>query len=449
MRLNFLSNICSTLLCAALVLTGCGSMDGNGDGDTELEPNLDEILTDLITIDGQRGLSVFTLPESDDFGAIPQDQLNPLTTEKVELGGLLFHETALATNPVHEESRGTYSCATCHHAGAGFQAGILQGIGEGGTGWGINGAGRQPGMGYSPDDLDVQPIRTPSVLNGAYQEVTGWAGTFGVHGPNRGTEASWIDGTLFEVNKLGYDGLESQAISGLTKHRMDDFESSVIESNPTYQALWQSVFGDAPVSAELVGLAIAAYERTLLTNEAPFQRWLRGETMAMSNGEKRGAIVYFGKAKCEVCHTGPSLNQMDFYALGMPDMPGTTMAEHEMEVLGRGGFTGEEEEEFKFKVPQIYNLRDAPFYGHGGTFRTIREVVEYYNEGVPAVDLPPGRLAVFFEPLELTEEEVDDLTLFLTESLYDPNLRRYEKATLPSGNCTPANDEQAKRDLGC
>ena len=446
MRLNSAFNI---LFGAVLLISGCGSMEGGTGEETELEPNLDEMLVDLITIGGQRGLSVFTLPQSDDLGAIPQDPLNPLTSDKVELGALLFHETALATNPKREEALGTYSCATCHHAGAGFQAGVQQGIGEGGSGWGENGRGRQASPAYAADELDVQPIRTPSVLNGAYQEVTGWAGTFGIRGPNRGTEAAWEEGTLFAVNNLGYDGLESQAISGLTKHRLDNFEGSIIESDPTYQALWQSVFGDAPVTSEFVGLAIAAYERTLLSNKAPFQRWLRGETMAMSNAEKRGAIVYFGKAQCEVCHTGPSLNQMDFYALGMPDLPGTTMAEHEMEVLGRGGFTGEVEEEFKFKVPQIYNLKDSPFYGHGGTFRSIREVVEYYNDGVPAVELPPERLAVFFKPLELTEAEMDDLTLFLTESLYDPDLRRYEKATLPSGNCTPANDEQAKRDLGC
>lgn len=423
-------------------------MDAGGD-DNEPDPELDALLVDLITIGGQRGLSVFTLPESDDFDAIPQDPLNPLSAEKVELGALLFHETALATNPVRQEAKGTYSCATCHHADAGFQSGILQGIGEGGMGWGMGGRGRIINPAYPGNEVDIQPIRTPSVLNGAYQEVMGWAGAFGVRGPNRGTEASWAEGTLFFVNRKGYDGLESQAIAALTRHRMDSLDGSVLQENATYQSMWQAAFPDTPVTTEHVGLALAAYERTLLTNKAPFQRWLRGETTAMSDAEKRGAIVYFGKAKCEVCHTGPSLNQMDFYALGMPDMQGASKIEHDLEVLGRGAFTGEPEEEFKFKVPQLYNLKDAPFYGHGGSFRTIREVIVYYNDGIPAVELPPDRLANRFEPLELTDQEIEDLTLFITESLYDPDLQRYEKVTLPSGNCTPANDEQAKRDLGC
>ena len=438
-----------TALGLFFVVAGCGGIESGGEEEMEQEVALDETLADIITIGGQRSLLDFAFPESDEFGSIPQDPSNPLTADKVELGALLFHETALATNPVKSEALGSYSCATCHHAGAGFQAGIQQGIGEGGSGWGQNGEGRRVGASYASGETDVQTIRTPSVLNSAYQEVMGWAGTFGVRGPNRGSDAFWEEGTLFEVNNLGYDGLESQAIAGLTKHRMDDFQNSIISTDPIYQDLWQKVFPGMPVTSEYVGLAIAAYERTLFASKAPFQRWLKGETMALSAAEKRGAIIFFDKARCEVCHTGPALNQMDFYALGMPDLPGANLAADEMDILGRGAFINVAEEEYKFKVPQLYNLKDNPFYGHGGTFRSIREVVEYYNDGIPAVDLPPGRITDRFVPLELTEEEMDDLTLFLTESLRDPDLDRYTKATLPSGNCTPANDAQAKRDLGC
>ena len=442
---------CYTLLLlftACLWISACSSMEQPPE-EVEQEPSLDETLIEIITIQGQRGLSNFILPESDDLQAIPQDPANPLTPAKVRLGQLLFHETALATNPVKEEAKGTYSCATCHHAGAGFQSGLLQAVGEGGTGWGQNGEGRRKHLSYAAEELDIQPIRTPSVLNGAYQEVMGWAGNFGVRGPNEGTDAFWESGSLEEVNRLGYDGLESQAIAGLTKHRMDRLDDSILRTNSSYVSLWQDAFPGQEVTLEYIGLAIAAYERTLMANEAPFQRWLRGETNAMSAAEKRGAVVFFGKALCEVCHTGPSLNQMDFYALGMPDMPGAQFMGGEIEFLGRGGFVDNSDEEFKFKVPQLYNLTDAPFYGHGGTFRTLREVVEYYNDAIPDVDLPDGRLAVRFEPLDLTQEEIDDLVVFLAESLYDPNLGRYVPSELPSGNCTPANDNQARRDLGC
>ena len=81
-------------------------------------------------------------PLATDFNLIPNDINNPITEAKVALGKLLFHETGLAMNANLEEGMSTYSCASCHHAKAGFQSGILQGIGEGGMGFGINGEGR-------------------------------------------------------------------------------------------------------------------------------------------------------------------------------------------------------------------------------------------------------------------------------------------------------------------
>ncbi len=237
----------------------------------------------------------------------------------------------------------------------------------------------------------------------------------------------------------------------MSVHRMDSVQNTIVMSDPTYTALWESVFPGEDVTLEKVGLAIAAYERTLLTDKAPFQRWLKGDLNAMSTAEKRGALVFFGKALCEVCHTGPALNQMDFYAIGMPDLEGPDVigpVDDESRV-GRGHFLDDPTENFKFKVPQLYNLTDAQFFGHGGSFRTLREIVEYYNDAIPEVAIPDDLIPSRFRPLDLTEQEMDDLVLFLSESLYDPDLSRYNAATLPSGNCTPANDAQARIDLGC
>ena len=431
-----------------LVWTGC---DQTTEPEPMMpEPELDEQLVDLITIGGQRGLDNFILPESGDLGAIPQDPLNPLSPDKVELGRLLFHETALASNPIREEARGTYGCVTCHHAGAGFQAGRRQAIGDGGSGWGQNGEGRQKLASYANEEVDAQRIRTPSVLNGPYQEVTGWLGNFGVRGPNAGTEARWLPDTPEANNLLGYDGLETQAIAALTIHRMDSIQNTVVTTLPEYTSLWERVFPGEEVSLEKAGLAIAAYERTLLTNKAPFQRWLKGELSAMTDAEKRGALVFFGKALCEVCHTGPALNQMDFYALGMKEMEGPDVLGAPKDLSkGRGDFLGDQSEDFKFKVPQLYNLVDSPFWGHGGTFRSMREIVEYYNDAVPDVAIPTDLVPSRFRPLDLTEQEISDLVVFLSVSLYDPDLERYSVTDLPSGNCTPANDPQARADLGC
>ncbi len=411
---------------------------------------LDEQLIQVLTKNGERTLANFILPDSDDFSSIPQDPANLLTLDKVELGKLLFHETALATNPRHESGRGTYACATCHHAAAGFQAGRKQAIADGGSGWGERGEGRTRNVAYEVEDLDIQPIRSPTILNTAYQRITKWDGGFGAHGLNEGTESSWIPGTDAAMNWLGYDGLETQAIRGLVAHRMGDIESSIVATHPTYTELWDRAFPGEPVSVEKAGFAIAAYERTVFANQAPFQRWLRGETSAMSPDEKRGALVFFGDTGCErMCHTGGPLSSVNYYALGVADMEGSDVYGDIPETLGRGGFLQDPDQYFMFKIPQLYNLKDSPYYGHGGMFRSLREIVEYYNEAVPARILPEGRIKSTFKPLELTETQIDNLVLFLTESLYDPNLMRYVPDSLPSGNCTPANDPISRVDLGC
>ena len=407
---------------------------------------LDADLEALITINGQRRLENFMLPDSDDLAAIPQDPRNRLTAEKVTLGKLLFHEPALSGATLHEENRGSFSCATCHHAAAGFEAGAARSIAEGGSGWGTRGEARRPDPNTPRGDVDSPPLKSQTILNKAYQRLLMFSGAAGTGGDNSGLEERWPFHPDAAANHLGYLGMESQAIGALGKHRMFNAISvdQLIQTHTTYEGLWQSVWGNDPVTAERVGLTIAAYERTVFANRAPFQRWLRGESGAMTLAEKRGAVVFFSqRSKCTDCHTGPALSSMAFYALGMPDMPGVPPDP------GRGGLTGEEGDRFTYKVPQLYNLVDAGFMGHGSSFRSIREVVDYYAHAVPAVNLPPGRVTEQFQRLALTDQEIEDLIVFLESALNDPDLLRYQPESVPSGGCIPANDPVARRDLGC
>lgn len=434
-------------------IAGCDNAIAPGAAD--LDARLRETLDDAS--DGQ-GLGAFLLPDRGDWAAIPQDPRNPLSPEKVELGRLLFHETALAVNPARNAGRGTYSCASCHHAAAGFQSGRRQAIGEGGQGFGRAGEARSLDPDYSPGEADVQPVRTLSPLNGAWQRIAFWNGQFGAVGPNVGTEARWADGTSLAVNRLGYDGLESQAIAALTTHRMKDGPATVAADYPAYRRLFEVAFPDRAdserVTVETAGLALAAYERTLVANEAPFQQWLRGDTDALTAAEKRGALLFFGKGGCVTCHTGPALGSATFHALGMGDLDGldfigTPDPAHPVH-FGRGGFTGRAEDRYRFKTPQLYNLADHVAFGHGATFPSIRDVVEYKNEGVPqSPHVSARRLSPHFRPLQLSPAEIDDLTAFLERGLYDPDLRRYVPRAVPSQQCIPVNDAQSRRDLGC
>ncbi|MGB0522061.1 MAG: cytochrome c peroxidase [Flammeovirgaceae bacterium] len=438
------------ILAAVLLLAGCNDDDEIASLDNQLQ-------TLLATAGGTQGQDYFKLPSSTDFSSIPQDPRNPITTAKVELGEALFHETALAIVPKIASGKDTYSCASCHHAAAGFQAGVQQGIGEGGSGFGSNGSGRLPNSGYDLTDLDVQPIRTPTAMNGAFQHLMLWNGQFGGTGDNIGTEANWTAGTPKETNHLGFEGLETQAIAGMKVHRLDIDTNRLFPYG--YKALFDAAFPDVAeadrYNRETAGLAMAAYERTIMSNQAPFQEWLNGDMTAMTDAEKEGAILFFGKANCVSCHTGPALNSMKFYAIGMNDLDGPGVyGVGDTEVAdagkGRGSFTGKEEDMFKFKVPQLYNLPNSPFYGHGGNFTSIKDVLDYKNAAVPQNStVPTSQLATEFTPLNLTDAEIASLTLFLEKSLVDANLSRYEPTALPSGYCFPNADQQSKTDLGC
>lgn len=420
--------------------------------DALLESNLRDLIKSRSV---NNDLSYYIMPSSTDFDNIPQDPNNPLNPYKVALGKLLFHETAFTFDNRYQNSAQTYSCASCHHAGAGFQSGNAQGIGDGGLGFGINGEGRMADLSMDLRHLDVQAIRSPSILNLAFQENLLWNGKLGSGGANAGYVEQWDSDTGAQNNSKGYEGLETQAIAGIGVHRMGFDEASIIEYN--YKEDFDNAFPDLEdsikYSNEGAALAIAAYERTVFANKAPFQDWLKGDEQAMSTVEKRGAMLFFGKAGCYSCHNGPSLALMDYAALGLNDLKESNpffIPPIDSLPLGRGFFTKNSEDYYRFKIPQLYNLKDNPFYGHGSSINSLIEMIEYKNLAIPENSLvPEERLDDRFVPLGLTEEEVVTLTIFIQNSLYDPNLDRYVPDYTNSLGCFPNNDPISQQDLNC
>ena len=421
---------------------------------------------------GGLGSDAFVFPEATDLAAIPADVSNPLTAEKVALGQFLYHDTALAMSGNDAARAGTYSCASCHHVAAGFKSGVPQGIAEGGSGFGLVGEARVLDAGMdvtaaadSPLRPDLQPLTSPSTLNVAYQEVMLWNGQFGnaVDGiVNVGVDQAALTtaGTPKAENLRQLAGVETQAVAGLGVHRLKVETDSPLQTNAEYQALFAAAFPNSTDALEDAAKAIAAYERTLLATEAPFQRWLKGDEDAMSTQELRGGALFFGKANCVACHNGPALSSQVgasesevFFAIGFADFDTSDPRVHgtvdDATSRGRGGLTGVEADNYKFKVPQLYNLTDTSVFGHGASFNSVRDVVAYKNAAVPQKPLVGANLDPAFVPLGLTESEIDDLTAFLELSLHDPNLARYVPDSVPSGNCFPVNDAQAAADLGC
>ncbi len=399
----------------------------------------------------------YIMPDSDEYNKIPQDPKNHITRSKVELGKLLFHETALASESNFMQSMGTYSCASCHHAEGGFQANVPQGIGDGGIGFGYTGEARLIDPRYEHSDIDVQPIRTPAALNTAYQKLMLWNGQFGATSLNTGTESQWTPGTPIATNRFGFEGVETQAIAGLAVHRFGLSIDEEFISNTEYKDLFDIAFlhleEENRYNSITAGLAIAAYERTLLANKSPWQEYLKGNSAALTDDQKHGAIAFFNNG-CANCHNGPALSSMEFHAIGMGDLvngSNVINVKDDMPVhKGRGGFTGNPDEDYQFKVPQLYNLKDSPFYGHGSTFHSIEEVLKYKNEAVKQnQNVPDAQLSNLFRPKGMSETEIKQLTDFIENALYDSELSRYVPTSLPSGNCFPNNDALSRVDLDC
>lgn len=437
-----------TLLVGSALITSCV----NDQDDDYISIEQTALTKQIIALYGSK--EALLLPSETDFENIPADPNNPITKEKIVLGKFLFHETAIASNSKSSMGEKTYSCASCHHAEAGFQSGMKQGIGEGGIGFGIMGETRVMNPDYDESMIDVQPILSPTIINSAYQKNMLWNGQFGATGKNEGTAAHWTPNTPKESNLLGFEGLETQAIAGLGVHRLEINEALITELN--YITYFDAAFPNTNKAERYTkitaGLAIAAYERTVTANKAPFQQWLKGDETALSQEETAGAALFFGKGKCYSCHSGPSLSDMNFYALGMHDLSGPDVhgIVDEATKKGRGGFTKNPDDDYAFKTPTLYNLKGLSFLGHGGSFNSVAQVISYKNNARKENgDVPENKIDIQFSALGLTNSEITQLALFIENGLYDNDLARFVPESLPSNACFPNADEQSKEDMNC
>jgi cytochrome c peroxidase len=203
--------------------------------------------------------------------------------------------------------------------------------------------------------------------------------------------------------------------------------------------LEQSPYRDHAVSDLKASLAIAAYERTLLATDAPFQQWLRElnskgseeASYTMTLDELRGARIFFDSngGNCASCHTGPSLSDGGFHIMGLADLLESDRNRihtklFEGEEQGRGGWTGRDDLKYAFKTPQLYNLTQKSFYGHGSTHRTLESMVRYMVRGKKMVGFIGGDrpLDAAFTKRQLSESQILDLLAFLKTGLFDTSL---------------------------
>ncbi len=239
-----------------------------------------------------------------------------------------------------------------------------------------------------------------------------------------------------------------------------------------WPAEFQSVFGDPTISYDRIALAIGAYERSQTFVENDWKAYVLGDNSALSNGAKRGALLFFqepadGGAGCVRCHSGDFFTDQKYHVLGFPQVgPGKGNGGNGTDDFGRFRETGLEKDRYAFRTPSMLNVAQMGPYGHAGSFETLEEVIEYHldpassfasystsslRQGVQENDMQANtqealdKLAVLQADgtsklpasVELTSQEVSDLVSFLN-ALTDPCVT--ERECLASWIPTPEQD---------
>lgn len=286
-------------------------------------------------------------------------------TPQVALGQRLFFD------PILSRTR-TLSCATCHRPDYAFADTSAVSVGVRGR------KGRR---------------NTPSAMNVLLQANFFWDGRAAT--------------------------LEEQALIPIADPNEMDLPINVavkrLNASAAYRQAFGQTFGALPSKTNLAQ-ALAAYQRTLETSEAPFDDWrMNDNEAAVSESAKRGFSLFNNKANCVQCHFGANFNNSDFRNIGL--FNGKTLADS-----GRAGITKQAADLGKFKIGPLRNVALTAPYMHNGMFRTLREVIDYYNDPDKVVPNPINRDPLLAKPLGLTDNEKADLVAFL-ESLTDKRFR--------------------------
>jgi cytochrome c peroxidase len=298
------------------------------------------------------------------------------TPEKAELGRMLFFDPVLSKNL-------DTSCATCHNPSLGFSDGLQTANGLDGT---------------------PLPRNAMSLWNAGYETTLFWDGRAK---------------TLEEQMSVPLHGENEMAGS-------DDEIITRLKEIPAYIDLFNKAYtGEADsVTVENVQSAIAAFERTLVSNNSPFDQYAAGQFDALTAQQRRGLNLFRSAAtRCFECHAAPTFSNDNFFVTGVPDTAGQT---HDM---GRAAIASDGKDG-AFKSPTLRNAALTAPYMHNGAFATLEEVIDFYSKG-------GGRDAGFevdrqIVPFELSPQEKEDLVAFLY-ALTDESALPEVPKSVPSG----------------
>ncbi len=313
------------------------------------------------------------------FKNVPIPEKNPQTPEKIELGKKLFFDRRLSGD-------GTMACATCHDPEQGYSDGL------------------EISLSY-PTTRNWR--NSPTLINVAFQKYLF----------HDGRSSTLEDQALFPM------------MSAFEMNQNLDFMEEEIRSVPEYVEAFKKVFGDGDVTRQRIAMAIAAFERTIISRDAPLDRFLLGDKNALSPDARKGYDIFIGKGKCAECHDGVNLADDKFYALHVPENPEhltdpriaatrrfvakvyhfeeyRTLAEDP----GRYLITKDRKDWKAFRTPTLREIRRTAPYMHNGIHQTLDEVIEFFDAG-------GGKGNTALKPLKLSPGEKKQLKAFLVEAL--------------------------------
>lgn len=286
------------------------------------------------------------------FPKIPFPKDNAYSSAKEKLGRYLFFDKILSKDS-------TFSCASCHNPRYAFANNV-------------------------PNPLTINRFPLPrnvlSLVNVAYRNLIGW----------EGNEISLEDAIYHDFySPLFFDNDTNEIFKRLSNH-------------PFYPKMFEEAFGKkSKPYPYLAAKAIATFVRTLVSGNSAYDRYVRGDSNALTESQKRGMKLFFSdRTKCSVCHSGFLFTDLQFHNTGTTN--------HYFD-FGRFYSTGKFEDRNKFLTPSLRNIEITAPYLHDGTYQTLEEVIENYNNG----GYPTINKDTILKPLNLTEQEKEDLINFL------------------------------------
>jgi cytochrome c peroxidase len=286
----------------------------------------------------------------------PED--NPYSAAKVELGRFLYFDKRLSAD-------GSVSCASCHAPEKAFTDGAPVSTGIGGQKGGRS---------------------APTVINQAYNTWQFWDGrAASLEDQAKGPIANPIEMT----SEKSADAAHAAVVKRL-------------KGVPGYVKMFEKAFGANEITIDHVAKAIATFERTVYSGNAPFDRYNEGDKKAMTESQVRGMNVFFNKAACDSCHIGFNFTDGSYVNIGIGmDKPKPDLGRYEVSKM--------EEDKGAFKTPTLREVEHHAPYMHDGSLKTLDEVVEHYNKG----GIKNKWLHQDVRQLNLKDQEKKDLVEFL------------------------------------